>query len=682
MKFKELTKIPIEQCFGALPPTEIFEQKSYGGGITVYDRDVYTYQATRFPKFNDLLIITVFQGGFFKYRIFLTEEEFCNQIVDRKKPSESMLWNIKIPHSSYYSRYVPTEDADAVIAAWLKGKYFGDAKYREDRPGIYLIQSYQEMLRGNDLKAKYNRIKNSVDIEMLKITELPLNINKWINTHTFQDRHYIFYHPTEHWGECSGCGKRFEISPQFLKHNATHFCPHCKSKAKLISGNRWKHMNRLDDSTEFAYIQPTRKGFCVRKFSATKYISNKADYRNETENISQGEMFKAVIDIHEYKRDFFENDSHLKSFMYGNFYQTGERRWCPSSLHEDRYYTHRGIAIYPNNLGSIVKRDEKLKYIPVQKIVKLSNELNFIDVMRNCRKYPFIEYLYKMGFHRLTVEICRYGEMYSDRQTREHFGLNYDGKSIMELLGVGKQEIKLLSELNVSSVELELYKTVKNNFDLEAFKWYQKTFKGDRKDTFFDMLKLTTLAKAAHWVQKQSEICEISISDVLHDWSDYHFECGRLNYPQTRDVLFPPDLQTAHEHTTTLVRLLNEKGRCEKCRVGCENQAELLKEIIYQDKDFIIRPALTPEEIISEGAILGHCVGGYLERHSEGKTHILVLRKLTEPDKPFYTVEIGKNYSLVQIRGKKNCAETPEVKAFRQKWEKRLKSLKQKEGAA
>ncbi|HNX65189.1 MAG TPA: hypothetical protein PKI60_08415, partial [Oscillospiraceae bacterium] len=463
MKFKELTHYPIEQCFGVLPPTEIFEQKSYYGGINVYDRNVYTYQATRFPKFNDLLIITVFHGGFFKFRIFLTETEFCNQLVDRQKPSESMFYNIKTTSSCYYERYVPTEDADAVITSWLKGKYFDKMTLEDGEAGINLIQCYQEMLRGKNLKAKYNKIKNSVDIEMLKITELPKDINKWINTHVFRDEHYIIYHPTEHWGECSGCGKRFEISPQMLKHNALYFCPHCKTKAKLLSGNRWKRMNRLDDRAEFAYIQPTRKGFCVRKFSATKYISNKVDYQSEreTENIPQGETFKAKLSLHEYKRDFFENDSHLKSFKYDNFYQTGEHRWCPSSLNEDRYYSHREIAIYPGNLGSIIKRDEKLKYIPVKKIVRLSNELNFIDVMRNCRKYPFIEYLYKMGFHRLTVEICRYGDNYSEKGTREHFGLNFDGKNIMQLLGVGKQEVKLLSGLNINSVELELYKTVK-----------------------------------------------------------------------------------------------------------------------------------------------------------------------------------------------------------------------------
>ena len=44
------------------------------------------------------------------------------------------------------------------------------------------------------------------------------------------------------------------------------------------------------------------------------------------------------------------------------------------------------------------------------------------------------------------------------------------------------------------------------------------------------------------------------------------------------------------------------------------------------------------KEIEDEGRILSHCVGGYAERHAMGKLSIMFLRKVSEPDKPYYTV--------------------------------------------
>ena len=46
------------------------------------------------------------------------------------------------------------------------------------------------------------------------------------------------------------------------------------------------------------------------------------------------------------------------------------------------------------------------------------------------------------------------------------------------------------------------------------------------------------------------------------------------------------------------------------------------------------------QEIISEGQALQHCVGGYAERHAEGKTTILFIRRKDNLDTPYYTLEI------------------------------------------
>ena len=67
---------------------------------------------------------------------------------------------------------------------------------------------------------------------------------------------------------------------------------------------------------------------------------------------------------------------------------------------------------------------------------------------------------------------------------------------------------------------------------------------------------------------------------------------------------------------------------------------------------YIIRPAKNAAEIVEEGRVLHHCVGGdnYLSSHNTGKSTILFLRSAKEPDIPYITVEI-KGEKILQWYG-------------------------------
>ena len=81
------------------------------------------------------------------------------------------------------------------------------------------------------------------------------------------------------------------------------------------------------------------------------------------------------------------------------------------------------------------------------------------------------------------------------------------------------------------------------------------------------------------------------------------------------------------------------------------------------------------EQLINEGEKLDHCVATYADSHAEGKTAIFFIRHIEAPDTPFYTLELDeKTYRVRQNRGSHNCARTPEVKAFEEKWLAYLKT--------
>ena len=87
------------------------------------------------------------------------------------------------------------------------------------------------------------------------------------------------------------------------------------------------------------------------------------------------------------------------------------------------------------------------------------------------------------------------------------------------------------------------------------------------------------------------------------------------------------------------------------------------------DKFSIILPKMLGE-ITTEGQVLNHCVGGYLDRHAQGYTTIMFLRKNEALSTPFYTIEVDNNNTIVQIHGKHNrwLGNDPEAIPFVYEW--------------
>ena len=55
-------------------------------------------------------------------------------------------------------------------------------------------------------------------------------------------------------------------------------------------------------------------------------------------------------------------------------------------------------------------------------------------------------------------------------------------------------------------------------------------------------------------------------------------------------------------------------------------------------------------EIVAEGSKQRICIGGYVSSHATGQTNLFFLRKKSEPDKPFYAIEMRSN-TVNQIHG-------------------------------
>ena len=126
-------------------------------------------------------------------------------------------------------------------------------------------------------------------------------------------------------------------------------------------------------------------------------------------------------------------------------------------------------------------------------------------------------------------------------------------------------------------------------------------------------------------------------------------------------------------------------------RISAENRLEIEKATLQQmDKQYApwreqLRKALgwkgqdlgifVPEslaELTEEGKNLSHCVGGYKEDVALRKEGILFLRKLSSPNKSYYTLDVVKGpdgrYTVRQCHGDCNCNPTPKVIEALRQW--------------
>ena len=101
----------------------------------------------------------------------------------------------------------------------------------------------------------------------------------------------------------------------------------------------------------------------------------------------------------------------------------------------------------------------------------------------------------------------------------------------------------------------------------------------------------------------------------------------------------------------------------------------LKKRYEYADETYAIIAPAGIVDILVEGAMLCHCIGGsdiYWDRIQRHETYILFLRKVSCPETPYYTLEIEPNGTVRQKRTKfdRQNSDIEEAKKFLTKWQK------------
>lgn len=158
-------------------------------------------------------------------------------------------------------------------------------------------------------------------------------------------------------------------------------------------------------------------------------------------------------------------------------------------------------------------------------------------------------------------------------------------------------------------------------------------------------------------------------------WLDYLTAGKALKYDLSRDdVRMPKNLLERHNAAMQTAAIQKDARLMKRYSY---RYLGLTAQFGFEDDRLVILVPRNPQEIVTEGKILQHCVGGYADRHMDGKLTILFLRKKKNPMASYVTIEMStenncKNLRIKQIHGFKNdlgkASPSVKHKDFLQKW--------------
>lgn len=302
-------------------------------------------------------------------------------------------------------------------------------------------------------------------------------------------------------------------------------------------------------------------------------------------------------------------------------------------------------------------KESSLKYCPLRILMNDSSnywgygkpDVARIDSLMTYANNPAIEMYCKMNMYKLTHRLVIKESMYGPVNRRKD---TMKGQLRLQK----KENINKLVKENGDPDLLELlqYEEKKGySWKPEWEKQLRRIWSEDNKKRIEEMLRYMTMQQLLNRIKKyeaqlygEKEYFR-SYEETFLKYSDYLRMRRELGYDMTNEVfIHPKDLREKHQEMVKEQNARKDEMTIKKKNKEFANIAKryegLCKRYQAAADGYIIRPARDAGEIIMEGRILHHCVGGnnYLSSHDKGRSTILFLRSEKKPEKPYITIEI------------------------------------------
>lgn len=531
--------------------------------------------------------------------------------------------------------------------------------------GMEAFTSFQSNILEKRRRKRQQIRENEIIKRMSGIPALPRGLKGWIHKSVMPA--YFFYDYKRGGmdvpGTCTSCGHEIRLSG--VKQGNKGVCPHCKRELIMKPRSRRKYC--LTDRDTCQVIQNVGNGELAIRIIKVYYVykGDKPDPR-----------------IYENARQFIRQDADGKICREDYYYsynsgirtnwKKGER---PALFSKWQYYFEADTCghVYSKNLPAELK-GTPWRYCPIADFYSHFREpMESPPFLRAFLKHPRLEHLAKIGFWNIVSDLAyrRSPDCLDETQDRTH-----------RILKVSAEDMQFLREMDADMDMLKIFQQYSGLKDRQRLLVWQMEQKVSRD--ILPILKHMTVHKFIRYIENQFGFLRLrktpygtirykNMQDLVSEYRDYLDMCHKMDYDMKNSfVLYPKDLQKSHDRTA---RRFKQKQDAKMKRDFIAVYQGLSGHLDFEKGGMKIVYPATPDDIISEGNALHHCVGSYTERVAGKECIILFLRKCSDVEKPFYTVEV-RNQKAVQVRGVGNCGMTSEVKAFISAWEQKVLSAR------
>lgn len=492
-----------------------------------------------------------------------------------------------------------------------------------------------------------------------------------------------------------------------LRNNEKGICPLCGSRVTIKARGRMPA--HIWDKRIVSFIEPREEGFLWRYFSVHREVKQ------------DGKTNDSLLEIVRTFYKFAPNGTPCtSSYEYREYKQTGIVRWCTDEGYRERSY----CALYPGNLPEAWK-DTPMKYSALEILSenRPSEQIHYANAIYRYQEFPQLEWFIKMGLYKLAAHLINkiHDGAFEYNSRNGIRGLRKNGKTIFEILGLTKENTRILQSIDGNIDELRLLQEAQSsgyNLKAEELERFYKLF-GCNTTLIRKENRHSTIHKICRYIEREGsdyrvgerggcwrysymqykerpDIREERLQNCAKDWLDYLAWCKELKYDLTNMFFyFPKNFKKVHDRTAAEYQAVQDKKAAEKKRREEERikrEAEVMKKLLEEmlkenagidnaflikGKGLILRVPRDAQEIKNEGAALHHCVGTYVDRVAKGQTHIFFVRRVEEPDTPYFTMEYNKG-RVIQCRGSHNCEMPSSVKTFVAAFEKLMKEREEK----
>lgn len=451
-------------------------------------------------------------------------------------------------------------------------------------------------------------------------------------------------------GICSFCGEEVEVDSE-TKSGQRGVCPKCGKRATY----RGIWIKNIIENKGKVCIAHKVNGQLLLRWTNVKRRFYPGEYVAKYE--FEDYAYNLHLIVGKQRKTYFYKYT-TAPYYYGCW------TWYRGRIGE---YGYDETYVYTDNLHEVF--GERYYNVDLKAgMERCQGQVAFAVLLNKLKNVPHAEYLFKLGM----IQLAAKADLFKPA-SGEKAGFS-------ELIGVDSSMKQVYIQTDISFTEHRMVKQYGKYVSAKQIEEYRKLgIPGYETDKVNALLTKMSFSKFLNYFGKQKQLNpKHRISKILAWYRDYLDMSAGLGVDMShKSVRFPKNCVEAHDQ---ILPRFNEK------KMEAENQLfsdavkplyERLPFTEYAKNGFCIVLPQKRSDLTTEGQSLNHCVGGdgYYKNHIAGTYMIFFVRKSSNPEKPYFTMEVAmSDFRIKQLYGFGDCSAPKEVRAFAESFVRKLAS--------